>query len=285
MRIAVTGAAGHLGTHLCQRLVELGYDDLIRVDLTDLPPGPGEARQANLAEAGAATKVLAGADRIVHIASIHPWKSYPDDLYLDLNVKGTWHVYQAARELGVKQVVLTSSIAAEGYAFAPETWPVTEDRTGQPGDLYSLTKHAQEDIARLFAHSHQVATLALRPPAFMPKPPLETGAGLLGCFALVEDIAEAHAKAVLCESWPGGFEALYVVLPQPYVAADAELLSDCWALAERYHPGVTAWFAARGAQRFWVPAVHSIEKARRMLGWEPRCTFDWWWQTQRPTVG
>ena len=184
----------------------------------------------------------------------------------------------------MKQVVLTSSIAAVGYVFPPEQWPVTEDMWAQTGDLYSFTKHAQEDIARQFAHTHGIATLALRPPAFMPKPPVETGAGLLGAFALVDDVAEAHSKAALLADWPAGFEAFFVVLPQPYTAEDAAL-SDPWAMVERHRPGVREWFAAHGAPRFWVPSVYSIDKARRLLGWEPRCTFDWWWETQRPLIG
>ena len=60
MQIAVTGAAGHLGAHLCARLAALGMTDLIRVDLRGLPDGAGEARTANLAEPGTATNALAG---------------------------------------------------------------------------------------------------------------------------------------------------------------------------------------------------------------------------------
>ena len=49
MRIAVTGAAGHLGSHLCPMLAERGYE-LIRTDIAEAPDGPGEFRQADLAD-------------------------------------------------------------------------------------------------------------------------------------------------------------------------------------------------------------------------------------------
>lgn len=45
MRVAVTGAAGHLGSHLCARLAALAERDLIRIDLRDLPNGAGQERQ------------------------------------------------------------------------------------------------------------------------------------------------------------------------------------------------------------------------------------------------
>ncbi len=280
MKVAVTGAAGHLGCALCRLLDQAGHD-LTRIDLLPLPPGAGEARQADLSDPDQARAALDGAEQIVHVASIHPWKTYPDSLYLDLNVKGTWNVYQAARELGVRRVVLTSSIAATGYHFPPELWPVTESHEGPPTDLYAFTKHAQEDIARHHARYRGVATIALRPPAFMPKDPLPTGVALLGCFALVDDIAAAHAAAVAAGDLPDAFEPFYITNKLPYRPSDAPLPDNLWELAERYHPGVTAWFAERGEYRFGLPAVYCLDKAERLLGWTPRHNFEQWWAEQQ----
>ena len=93
---------------------------------------------------------------------------------------------------------MTSSIAAIGYSNVPvESWPVTEDMQFPLGDLYSYTKHAQEDIARLFAYRNAISTIALRPPAFMPIPALDTGFALTGNFAVVDDIAAAHMAAAV----------------------------------------------------------------------------------------
>ena len=89
MRIAVTGATGHLGSEVCRQLVALGTDDLIRIDVRPLVEGPGETRQADLSDGAAARAALQGAELVVHCAAVHPWKDYTDDEYLDRNIKGT----------------------------------------------------------------------------------------------------------------------------------------------------------------------------------------------------
>jgi nucleoside-diphosphate-sugar epimerase len=260
-------------------LTAAGDYDLIRIDMLPVPEGPGDTRQADLADASDARAALGGAELVVHCAAIHPWKEYTDAEYLRCNIAGTWQVYAAAAETGIQRVVLTSSIAAGGYAHSPADWPIDEQAQSTSAELYSVTKYTQEWIARHFADYHGIGTIALRPPAFMPKPTLETGALLLGAFALVEDIAAAHVLAVQAEAMPSRFEAFYTVNPLPYGPADADVAGDPWALAERYHPGVQGWFAARGLQGVtpWVPVVWSIEKARQLLGWQPHYDFDRWW--------
>jgi nucleoside-diphosphate-sugar epimerase len=279
MRIAVTGAAGHLGAHLCARLAALGMTDLVRIDLREVPDGAGEARRANLAESGAASEALGGCEVVVHCAAVHPWKQYSDEAYLDLNVKGTWHVYDAAAALGIERVILTSSIAAVGYTFPPADWPVSESDQSTPCDIYSFTKLSQEMIARHFAEFQGVRTIALRPPAFMPKSPLETGRLLLGPFSLVDDVVEAHVAALMATEQPSAFEPHFTTNRLPYGPQDADVAADPWALAERYYPGVSEWFLARDPTTPAPPigAVYSIDRARQGLGWEPKWDFARWW--------
>ena len=106
-RVLVTGAAGHLGSHLSATLVKEGFH-ITGLDMA-APATPwaggGPFLTASLADAAAVRKALAGIDLIVHCASIHPWKKYTDDQYLDANVKGTWHLYAAAEEAKIGRVV------------------------------------------------------------------------------------------------------------------------------------------------------------------------------------
>jgi nucleoside-diphosphate-sugar epimerase len=290
MRVAVTEAAGHLGSNLIPALRREGLEVAgldMAVPAAPLPDGCA-FRQINLADAAAVKPAIAGADLIVHCASIHPWKPYTDDQYLDANVKGTWHLYTAAADLGIRRVVLTSSIAAVGYAAIPRSaWPVGEHEVFPLGDLYSFTKHAQETIARLYAAKGAVRTVALRPPAFMPRPDLETGFGLTGVFAVVEDIAAAHVAAVrvmLGRQRPleplEDFEAFNVTNRLPYTAEDAALIgpdNDMRPLVRKYWPAAYEWLVSKGFRGGWLPAVYDISKAKGLLSWEPRFNFEEWY--------
>jgi len=283
MKILVTGAAGHLGSHLIPALLQAGFEargfDIAQPTTPpDYPFSTGD-----LADNTALKTALEGAAMIIHCASIHPWKTYTDDQYLDANIKGTWHLYTAAVELGINRVVLTSSIAATGYSVPPDQWPINEEQQFVLSDLYSLTKHAQEDIARMFAAKGQVNTVALRPPAFMPKPELEIGFNLTGAFGLVDDIVTAHVAAarVLAEDNQSlrPFEAFFVTNKLPYTSQDAVLCDfngDVQPLVKAHWPQAYEWMKARGYQGAWIPAVYDISKAERLLNWQPQHNFEEW---------
>lgn len=290
-KVLVTGAAGHLGSHLVAALMAEGFEvtGVDRVELAEGVTAPHRFLVADLSDRKRVDEALEGAELIVHCASIHPWKEYADEQYLDANIKGTWQLYAAAAERSIERVVLTSSIAAVGYRVAPELWPVGEDYQGVPEDLYSITKHAQETIARQFALGGKVRTIALRPPAFMPKGELETGFGLLGAFALVGDMVSAHVAAVRVMAGQQvppepltPFEPFFCTLALPYTATDPEVGTGSVGLelVRRHWPRAADWLAERGFAGTWLPAVYDIGKARRLLGWEPRFDFDWWFARQ-----
>ncbi len=288
-KVLVTGAAGHLGSHLVPLLLDAGFE-VTGLDLAAPAAAPAGWRllQADLCDRPGVQAAVEGQDLVVHCASLHPWQPYADEQYLDANVKGTWLLYAAAAEAGVSHVVLTSSIAAAGYQAVPTTaWPVGEEQLFPPGDLYGLTKLAQEQIARLFADQGRVQTIALRPPAFMPRPDLETGFQLTGNFALVEDVAAAHLAAVRVlggvqsagEPLPP-FQAITVTNALPYTPADAALLEEgnnVRRLAEKYWPDAYPWLVNQGYQGVGLYALYDLGRARRVLGWQPRHNFPEWY--------
>ena len=284
MRIAVTGAAGHLGSHLCPMLAERGHE-LIRTDIVATPDGPGEFRQADLADLAQARDAVGGAEMVVHCASIHPWKPYADDQYLDCNLKATWHVLTAAAELGIARVVHTSSIAVYGvYGLPADDWPIAEGYPpADPLDVYSFTKMAQELAARRFVARCALRIAALRPPAFMPRNDLDTGLSLLSSFALVDDVAAAHVAAVEhFDALPAAFEPFNATNALPYTPDEGRrLLDDPRPVIERHWPGAWDSFLAHGITPAPRPTVFDLSKAERLLGWQPTHNFDWWWERHR----
>lgn len=289
IKTVVTGAAGHLGSHLVPALLSAGFD-VTGLDMADRPPLLPDAagfEKVDLTDAARLKDVLADAELIVHCASIHPWKKYPDDAYHDCNIKGTWNLYSAASALGIRRVVMTSSIAAIGYGSVPvEAWPVTEDNLFPIGDLYSLTKNVQETIARMFGTRDQIRTIALRPPPFMPRSELDTGFSLTGVFALVDDMVSAHVAAARTLAGLreppeplGTFEAFFAMNKLPYTRADLALLGadrNVKPLVRQYWPDACDWLAAHGYDGVRLIALYDLSKIERLLGWRPAHNFEEW---------
>lgn len=283
MRICITGASGYLGSYLTTELVKLGHD-LICVDMVSSENVFGEFRQIDLSKSGEVLAALEGAELLMHCASIHPWKQYTDEQYLDMNVKTTWNVFSAASELSIEHAILTSSIAVVGYAPDWEFMPIDESYL-HPwlSDIYSITKHAQEMIARHFCGGKNMKVIALRPPNFTPKPPLEMGASLLSGCSVVEDVASAHLKALdVWEKMENNFESFYITQKFPYSREEERQLSSSPEyVLEKYFPGAYDWFLTRGITLRPSPTVYDNSKAKRILGWQPEYNFDRWFSEHK----
>ena len=281
--VCITGASGYLGSFLCPRMAELGYD-LICVDMVPPEEPYGQFRQADFRELSKTRSAIEGAEMLVHCASIHPWKRYTDEQYLDTNVKGTWNILQSASEHEIDRVILTSSIAASGYSPEPELRPVDESYKQQSlGDIYSLTKRFQEQIARHFCTYKGMKVMSLRPPNFTPKPPLQTGAALLTGCLVVEDVASAHLKAL--DAWArleNTFEPFFITPTFPYSPEEThQLSSDPKAVLDKHFPGAWDWFEKRGVTLRPAATLYDSSKAKRILGWQPEHTFARWWEKNR----
>ena len=270
-RVVITGAAGYLGSALARALAP--DFEVFGLDLAPLPECiPG--RQVDLGDYESAREALEGASLLANCASIHPWKPYTDEQYVQLNIQGTWNVLKAASAAGIERLVHTSSIAVTGYEPGPEGSPVKEANAPQaPRDLYSLTKATQEHACAVWHRASSLPIAMLRPPAFFPTPPAESVANLLAARLLLPDLVEAHVAAL--KTAFTGLEAYYTTGWVPYAPQESEeLRSHPQAVVERYWPGAVEKLARLGAS---VPPIHlwwDISKAERAFGWRPRLTFE-----------
>lgn len=288
-KITITGASAHLGSHLSSCLLREGYS-VTGIDMVEPKSLNSEGFtfvNANLGDKETIKEAIKDCEIIVHCASIHPWKKYSDEQYMDCNIKGTWNLYAAASESGIRRIVLTSSIAAIGYFKIPyDAWPIKEDMMFPLGDIYSLTKHSQEDIARMFADKGLMRTVAIRPSAFMPRPGLDTAFSLTGPFAVVDDISSAHMAAI--ETMLGlktgnkelePFEAIFATNYLPYTREDIGLIEadgNILPLVRKYWSESYEWLIENGYKGIKIPGVYDISKAKDMLGWQPQFNFKQW---------
>jgi UDP-glucuronate 4-epimerase len=163
-RAVVTGAAGFIGSHLCERLVAEGWDVVgvdcftdyyARSDKEDNLRGLDGAPSFSLLEADllddAWLPVLGAGDTVFHLAaqagvrgSFGPtFARYARD-----NVVATQRVFEGARAAGCRRVVWASSSSV--YGDAP-SYPCRESDWLQPRSPYGVTKRACEDLARVYA--------------------------------------------------------------------------------------------------------------------------------------
>jgi UDP-glucuronate 4-epimerase len=165
MRYAVTGAAGFIGSHLAETLVEQGHDVLAIDCFTDyyeLARKEENARDLDVQRIDLAEDELdfGGLDGVFHLAGQPGARSFGDvfPLYLRRNVLATQRVFEAAVAAGVK-VVWASSSSVYGDA---ERYPTPEETTPRPNNPYGVTKLTCESLHDAFARVFGLEAVALR---------------------------------------------------------------------------------------------------------------------------
>jgi len=172
--LLITGADGFIGSHLTEALVRQGYNvrafvlynsfnswgwlDHCAPDIK----GQFEVFAGDIRDPHGVKEAMKGCDVVLHLAALIaiPYSYHSPDTYVDTNVKGTLNVLQAARELGVKRVVHTSTSEVYGTA---RFVPITEEHPLQGQSPYSATKIASDQLAFSFYTSFGLPVVIARP--------------------------------------------------------------------------------------------------------------------------
>ncbi|MFE7284946.1 NAD-dependent epimerase/dehydratase family protein [Streptomyces noursei] len=166
--VLLTGAAGGVGTLVRALLPPYGY----RLRLFDRRPIDGEpdAITAELADTEALRAAVHGVDAVVHLAGIS--LEAPFEEILRANIEGTYRLYEAAREAGVRRVVFASSNHAVGFTPRPPdgSAAIPVDTPHRPDTFYGLSKGFGEDLAALYWDRHGIETVSLRIGSCFPEP-------------------------------------------------------------------------------------------------------------------
>jgi uronate dehydrogenase len=158
-RLLLTGAAGHIGREMRQRLP--AYCSTLRVsDRLDLGAARAaeEVRLAELNDKAAVQALLEGVDAVVHLGGIsteQPWSQI-----LEANIVGLVNLYEAARLQKTKRIIFASSNHATGFYRQDEV--VSPKQPMRPDGFYGLSKCFGENLAQLYWDRHGVETVSLR---------------------------------------------------------------------------------------------------------------------------
>lgn len=173
-KILVTGAEGFIGSHLTELLVKEGYDVRAMVQYNSfnnwgwidtfddeiknkLDIFLGDVRDPN----GVRT-AMEGVDAVFHLAALIaiPYSYHSPDMYVDTNIKGTLNILQAARDLGTKRILVTSTSEVYGTA---QYVPIDEKHPYQGQSPYSATKIGADRLAESFYRSFNLPVTIVRP--------------------------------------------------------------------------------------------------------------------------
>lgn len=172
--VIVTGADGFIGSHLVEELVKQGkkvkafvfynsfntwgwLDTLLPEVLSEIEVISGDIRDPN-----GVRSALKGMDEVYHLAALIaiPFSYHSPDTYVDTNIKGTLNVLQAARDMDIQRVLVTSTSEVYGTA---QYVPIDEKHPFQGQSPYSATKIGADRLAESFYRGFNLPVTIVRP--------------------------------------------------------------------------------------------------------------------------
>ncbi|MBV9637763.1 MAG: NAD(P)-dependent oxidoreductase [Methylobacteriaceae bacterium] len=281
-RIVVTGGSGKVGRACVADLADHGHEV---VNLDAVPPrqAAGSFTQIDLTDFGEVMEGLSqidgryrGVDALVHLAAVPAPGLRANSVTFKNNTAASYNVFEAARRLGIKNIVFASSETVLGLPFdvPPPYAPVDEDYPPRPETAYSLTKVLDEEMARQFCRrDSELKMIGLRfsnvmePhdyarfPAFDADPHHRKW-NLWG-YIDARDAAQAIRRSL--ESSLKGAHVFIIANADTVMSrSSAELMAEIY-------PGVPIRKELGRNE-----TLLSIDKARRVLGYEPR----WSWRKE-----
>ncbi|GAB1470978.1 SDR family NAD(P)-dependent oxidoreductase [Chloroflexota bacterium] len=299
-KVLVTGAGGFIASHLIERLVGAGAQvrGFVRYNsrndlgmLKWLAPeilSQIEIMQGDLRDNEAVRNAVRGVDAVFHLGALIaiPYSYVNPREVIDVNIMGTLNVLMAARDFGTRRVVHTSTSEVYGTA---QYVPIDEKHPLQGQSPYSASKIGADRIVESFYRSFETPVVTLRPfntygpgqsmRAVIPTiivQALTRDEVKLGSlepsrdFTFAKDTADGFVKAAEAEGVLGeeinlgndntirigdlAEKVFKIIGKTPKIVADPQ----------RIRPGKSE------VMKLWA----SNEKAKRMIGWEPRISLD-----------
>lgn len=274
MRIALTGSSGKLGSVVLRELRAAGHTVIgldvvgtrapgfVQVDLTDY----GQVVDA----LGGVNDQHEGVDAVVHLGAIPAPGLRTDVATFHNNMASTFNVFHAAIRTGARRIVYASSETVLGLPFdvPPPYVPVDEEYEPRPESVYSLVKTLEERMARELVRWHpDLSITALRfsnvmePADYAEFPDFNADARRRkwNLWGYIDARDGAHAIERALQVAPAGFDTFIIA------AADTVMSRPNPELLDEVFPDVPRRGDVGGNA-----TLLSIDKARRLLGYEPR---------------
>lgn len=191
--ILVTGGAGFIGSHIADRLLNIGanvriLDNLLTGDLSNIDLDRVEFIQGDIRDDNAVKKALQGVDIVFHeAAQINPAKAVEDPAFdFDINVRGTLNMLLKAKDAGVKKFIMASTNV---YGDA-DVEVMTEDYSTLYAERsllspYAAAKVSAEAYLKVFNDEIELPTVRLRyTNVYGPRQLIKSESGAVAIFSI-----------------------------------------------------------------------------------------------------
>ena len=232
MNILMTGAGGLIGSRI--RLLLRHRFNFRAVDIKRVEDET-DSHVVDITKLSEVEPLMEGVDAVMHlaIASAKNFEGRPDEFdeaQLDVNVKGTYNVLEAAVRASVKRVVCASSVMVN-WGYGPGTFVSLKD-PARPNCLYAATKYFTEVLSEMYAREHGLPVICWRigQPADHTQSDVKSRASMLdrGVMVSFVDVANGFAKAIDNETVHFGVYNLVSDNPDCYCETTrARLLLAC----------------------------------------------------------
>lgn len=284
----VTGAAGFIGSHLCDRLLALGHQ-VTGVDnfatgrignLSEALTKPGfRFVERDVSDLTAAD--LAGVDWVCHLAGLAdlvPSIQEPEKYYHS-NVNGTFKLLEACRSANIQRFVYTASSTCYGI---PDQYPTPENHPCRPRHPYGLTKYLGEQLVFHWAQVYGLPTVSLRLFNVYGPRSRTTGAygAVFGVF-LAQKLAGQPYTVVGDGSQTRDFTYVSDVVAAFIAAAASNVTDEAINIGSGNPQSVLTLVDLLGGPRIHIPkrpgepdcTWGDTTKATQLLDWKPEVSF------------
>lgn len=171
-KVLVTGAGGFIGSHLTEKLSASGYEVKAFVHYNSrnswgwLESSKCKERieviSGDIRDADIVRYAMRDIEMVFHLAALIgiPYSYHSPEAYVETNIKGSLNILQAAKDLGVKKVIHTSTSEIYGTA---QSVPIMEAHLVNPQSPYAATKAAADFLALSFYRSFNMPVAVIRP--------------------------------------------------------------------------------------------------------------------------
>jgi nucleoside-diphosphate-sugar epimerase len=271
MKILVTGGTGNVGRAAVARLVQHGHAVRVIGRRPDISIPGAEYRSCDITDFESLREQIKGMEGIVHLAAIPAPGWMPGQEIFRVNCCGSFNVYRAAADEGIRRIVSASSINAFGFNYGTQAFPVLyfpvdEEHPTFTTDPYSFSKQVLEETAAYFWRREGISSVCLRLPGVYEAD--QERMGHLAEFA--RRFREAFERLMSLDEMERIEQVRQAIArfdasrPERSTVMSREERRAQWA-AHREDPGMLLLFGGFGRSNFWASidaedSAQAIEK-------------------------